>query len=310
MLGGQYVWRPWNRGGLDDSSVVHHPGPGLDLDGPRQQHAADRNHRHLGRRFRLHGLCASARPARSGAGATAAMASSGRATCRIPPIATPVLDASAAAVTGFASISVSYYNACGLKTDNTVWCWGDNYYGEIGNGTDAMNGTTSRYVLHPTQTAFPVNTVVTSVVVELLLLHQLREHERRERLLLGQQQQLRQSGERPRHRILERAIAGPDCRRDPAHERRESDELVEQDLCPPDRRKHLVLAGHLGEPDELLRGAAGGQSDQGERCQRRRAATATSMRTTRFGSTATRRPRIRSPAPDVIEFRRSGRDGW
>lgn len=79
--------------------------------------------------------------------------------------AVPVVDAASAAVTGFKSVSVSYYNACGLKTDNTVWCWGDNYYGEIGNGVDNMNTTTSpRYVVHPTQAAFPVNTVVTSVI--------------------------------------------------------------------------------------------------------------------------------------------------
>ena len=79
--------------------------------------------------------------------------------------AVPVVDASSAAVTGFKSISVSYYDSCGLKSDNTVWCWGDNYYGEIGNGVDNMNTSTSpRYVVHPTQAAFPVNTVVTSVI--------------------------------------------------------------------------------------------------------------------------------------------------
>jgi alpha-tubulin suppressor-like RCC1 family protein len=64
-------------------------------------------------------------------------------------IAVPVVvDAGATPVTGFTSISPSYYNTCGMKSDHTVWCWGDNYYGAIGNGSPAM--TSTRYFPYPT----------------------------------------------------------------------------------------------------------------------------------------------------------------
>ncbi len=36
-------------------------------------------------------------------------------------------------IDGFQSISVGDSNACGLKADTTVWCWGSNYFGELGN---------------------------------------------------------------------------------------------------------------------------------------------------------------------------------
>jgi hypothetical protein len=65
--------------------------------------------------------------------------------------AVPVVgDATATPVTGFTSVAPSYYNTCGMKSDNTVWCWGDNYYGAIGNGSPAMT-TTNRYFPYPTQ---------------------------------------------------------------------------------------------------------------------------------------------------------------
>ncbi|HEY6475349.1 MAG TPA: hypothetical protein VI456_02140, partial [Polyangia bacterium] len=54
--------------------------------------------------------------------------------------ATPVLkDTTAAQFTGAASISVAYEHACTYNTDMTVWCWGDNTYGQIGNGSTAAS---------------------------------------------------------------------------------------------------------------------------------------------------------------------------
>ncbi|MBK8010305.1 MAG: hypothetical protein IPK13_03095 [Deltaproteobacteria bacterium] len=36
------------------------------------------------------------------------------------------------------SISAGYYHACAVKTDRTVWCWGRNLDGEVGDGTTAQ----------------------------------------------------------------------------------------------------------------------------------------------------------------------------
>ncbi len=78
--------------------------------------------------------------------------------------AVPVVgDASATQVTGFATIAPSYYNTCGMKTDKSVWCWGDNYYGEIGNGTDGQTTSAKRYQLYPTQVT-NLATSATSVI--------------------------------------------------------------------------------------------------------------------------------------------------
>lgn len=32
-------------------------------------------------------------------------------------------------------VEINYFHACGIKTDNTAWCWGDNTYGQLGNGS-------------------------------------------------------------------------------------------------------------------------------------------------------------------------------
>ncbi|MFN3827130.1 MAG: RCC1 domain-containing protein [Micavibrio sp.] len=33
------------------------------------------------------------------------------------------------------SIATNWESSCGVKTDNSLWCWGENYYGELGIGT-------------------------------------------------------------------------------------------------------------------------------------------------------------------------------
>ncbi len=35
-------------------------------------------------------------------------------------------------------------NACGLKADGTAWCWGDNFYGQMGNGASSVYGANYR----------------------------------------------------------------------------------------------------------------------------------------------------------------------
>ncbi len=42
---------------------------------------------------------------------------------------------SAAAGPGVATIAVGGYHACAVRTDSTVWCWGDAGYGQLGDGT-------------------------------------------------------------------------------------------------------------------------------------------------------------------------------
>ena len=97
-----------------------------------------------------------------------------------------VADAGATPVTGFKSISPSYYNTCGLKTDNTVWCWGDNYYGAVGNGARLMDSGTDALRRLPHAGDEPGD-VRHQHHRQLLELQRLRQHERRERLLLGLQ---------------------------------------------------------------------------------------------------------------------------
>src|SRR5205085_12453687 len=35
----------------------------------------------------------------------------------------------------FAAVSAGYSSTCGLATAGTAYCWGDNYYGELGNNS-------------------------------------------------------------------------------------------------------------------------------------------------------------------------------
>lgn len=36
-------------------------------------------------------------------------------------------------------ISTGWYHTCGIRTDNTAWCWGENNHGQVGNGTTGSN---------------------------------------------------------------------------------------------------------------------------------------------------------------------------
>ncbi len=49
-------------------------------------------------------------------------------------------------LTSVAELSIGLSHACARKTDGTVWCWGSNYSGELGNGT-----TSSTLVVTPVQ---------------------------------------------------------------------------------------------------------------------------------------------------------------
>ncbi len=45
------------------------------------------------------------------------------------------------AVVSFVSISTGYFHSCGLTTDGSVYCWGSNGYGELGNATTQASAT-------------------------------------------------------------------------------------------------------------------------------------------------------------------------
>lgn len=48
--------------------------------------------------------------------------------------------ASSPAVSGSAvAVSTSEATTCVVRSDRTVWCWGDNRYGQLGNGTTSVN---------------------------------------------------------------------------------------------------------------------------------------------------------------------------
>jgi Regulator of chromosome condensation (RCC1) repeat len=48
----------------------------------------------------------------------------------------------------FEAIAAGNYNTCGVTTSGTAYCWGWNFYGQLGTG-----GVTGTYDPHPTPTA-------------------------------------------------------------------------------------------------------------------------------------------------------------
>ncbi|UCC47341.1 MAG: Ig-like domain-containing protein, partial [Gemmatimonadota bacterium] len=45
------------------------------------------------------------------------------------------------AVVSFVSISTGYFHSCGLTTEGSVYCWGSNGYGQLGNATTQASAT-------------------------------------------------------------------------------------------------------------------------------------------------------------------------
>lgn len=59
----------------------------------------------------------------------------GSTTNRATPIAVPGL------ASGVTTIATGFNHTCALKSDATVWCWGDNSYGQLGDGTNTDRNT-------------------------------------------------------------------------------------------------------------------------------------------------------------------------
>jgi alpha-tubulin suppressor-like RCC1 family protein len=55
-----------------------------------------------------------------------------------------VVDSGGAAITGMSKLACGAYHACALASDGTVWCWGDNYYGELGDNSNVTRATAAQ----------------------------------------------------------------------------------------------------------------------------------------------------------------------
>jgi alpha-tubulin suppressor-like RCC1 family protein len=53
-------------------------------------------------------------------------------------ITTPTL---VSGLSGVAQLSMGWEASCARKTDGTVWCWGNNYDGQVGDGTYTLRST-------------------------------------------------------------------------------------------------------------------------------------------------------------------------
>lgn len=57
--------------------------------------------------------------------------------------AVTVTPVSPAPAVDWKQISAGSVHTCGVKIDGTLWCWGDNHFGEVGNGTSSTGGVTT-----------------------------------------------------------------------------------------------------------------------------------------------------------------------
>ncbi len=60
-----------------------------------------------------------------------------------PATATDRVQAVASNGPGWATVSAGNNHTCGFRRDHTLWCWGDNRYGQLGiGGTDSRTTPT------------------------------------------------------------------------------------------------------------------------------------------------------------------------
>ena len=52
---------------------------------------------------------------------------------RLTPV--QVVDGGGGFLTGVKAVTANWYTTCALKTDGTVWCWGYDGFGQLGDGT-------------------------------------------------------------------------------------------------------------------------------------------------------------------------------
>ena len=67
-----------------------------------------------------------------------ALLSGGTVECSISSLTTPV---AVSGLSGATAISAGFLSICALLSGGTVECWGNNEYGELGNGTTTSSST-------------------------------------------------------------------------------------------------------------------------------------------------------------------------
>lgn len=72
-----------------------------------------------------------------------------------------VVEVSPPAGLTFSAISAGGYHSCALADDGSVWCWGSNTSGQLGDGSSGNRSRSRR--LHPTAVSLPAGTVLTEI---------------------------------------------------------------------------------------------------------------------------------------------------
>ncbi len=76
-------------------------------------------------------------------------------TCSLTPVAVPLPSPATAIAAG------EYGSSCALLSNGTVWCWGDNSFGELGTTAVAMGGQSA----NPVQVQLPASNPATAITV-------------------------------------------------------------------------------------------------------------------------------------------------